>query len=62
MSFSPTLVLSRTVTHIDIHDRAVRAAWAERYGVTDAQLRKAVRMVGSRITTLSNHLRMASTS
>lgn len=62
MTFSPTPVQSRTVTHIDITDRAVRSAWAERYGVTDAQLRKAVRMVGSRITTLSNHLRMASAS
>jgi hypothetical protein len=62
MIFSPTPVQSRTVTHIDINDRAVRIVWAERYGVTDAQLRKAVRMVGSRITTLSNHLRMASAS
>ncbi|MCJ2051015.1 DUF3606 domain-containing protein [Methylobacterium sp. J-070] len=42
---------------MDSSDRSVRAAWAERYGLTDEQVRKAVRMVGSRITTLTSHLR-----
>lgn len=56
MPFSSTADQSRAAIHIDIHDHVVRAAWSERFGVTDAQLRKAVRMVGSRITTLSSHL------
>ena len=62
MSFTPSPFVSRTTTHMDIHDRAVRSAWIQRYGITEAQLRKAVRMVGSRIGTLSNHLRMGSAS
>lgn len=62
MSSSPSPFVSRTTTHIDIYDGAVRSAWTQRYGVTDAQLRKAVRMVGSRISTLSNHLRKVSAS
>ncbi|WP_342166493.1 DUF3606 domain-containing protein [Methylobacterium sp. SD21] len=47
---------------MDIHDRAVRSAWIQRYGITEAQLRKAVWMVGSRISTLSSHLRTGSPS
>jgi hypothetical protein len=57
MPFSPREFQSRAVTHMDISDRSVRATWSERYGLTDGQLRKAVRMVGSRITTLTSHLR-----
>ncbi|MHB2206576.1 DUF3606 domain-containing protein [Methylobacterium sp. CM6257] len=62
MTFGSTAVQIRAATHIDIYDHVVRAAWSERFGVTDAQLRKAVRMVGSRITTLSSHLRRPSGS
>jgi hypothetical protein len=62
MSFTPSPFVSRTTTHMDIHDRAVRSAWIQRYGITEAQLRKAVWMVGSRISTLSSHLRTGSPS
>ena len=42
-------------THIDMYDRVVRARWAQHFGVTDERLRKAVRMVGSRIATVTDH-------
>lgn len=42
-------------THIDMYDRVVRERWAQHFGVTDERLRKAVRMVGSRIATVSDH-------
>ena len=44
-------------THIDIHDRPSREAYALMFGVTEDQLRKAVRLVGTRIATLRGHLR-----
>jgi len=47
---------SRGKTHIDIFDRAIREAWAQRFGVTEARLRKAVTMVGSRITSVAAYL------
>ncbi|UIY43525.1 DUF3606 domain-containing protein [Methylobacterium radiotolerans] len=43
-------------THIDIFDRDARQAWALRFGVTEERLRKAVRMVGSRITSVAAYL------
>jgi hypothetical protein len=46
---------SPTKTHIDMYDRDVRARWTRHFGVTDERLRKAVRMVGSRITTITDH-------
>ncbi|MBE7245016.1 MAG: DUF3606 domain-containing protein [Actinomycetospora chiangmaiensis] len=46
----------RDKTHIDIFDRATREAWAQRFGVTEARLRKAVTMVGSRITSVAAYL------
>ena len=48
-----------TQTHIDIYDRAERERWAHRFGVTEDRLRKAVSMVGSRITTVSDYLGQA---
>jgi len=42
--------------HLDIHDRAERDAYARRFGVTEERLRKAVRIVGSRISTLRGYL------
>ena len=43
-------------THIDIYDRAMREAWAQRFGVSEEQLRKAVTMVGGRITSVAAYL------
>lgn len=43
-------------THIDIFDRATREAWALRLEVTEDRLRKAVSMVGSRVTTVADYL------
>ena len=47
---------ARDKTHIDICDRAMREAWAQRFGVSEARLRKAVTMVGSRITSVAAYL------
>lgn len=43
--------------HLDIHDRSSREAYARQFGVTEEQLRKAVRLVGSRISTLRSQLK-----
>jgi hypothetical protein len=43
-------------SHIDIHDRAAREHWAHRFGVTEDRLRKAVTMVGSRLSTVADYL------
>jgi hypothetical protein len=42
--------------HIDVFDRAAREHWALRFGVTEERLRKAVRMVGSRVTSVAAYL------
>ncbi|GJE53596.1 MULTISPECIES: DUF3606 domain-containing protein [Methylobacterium] len=42
--------------HIDIYDHASRARWAELLGVTDERLRKAVRIVGTRVSSVSAYL------
>ena len=42
--------------HIDVFDRAAREHWALRFGVTEERLRKAVRMVGSRTTSVAAYL------
>ncbi|MCJ2051812.1 DUF3606 domain-containing protein [Methylobacterium sp. J-070] len=46
----------RASTHIDISDRGARDLWMKRFGVTEERLPKAVRMVGSRITTVTDYL------
>lgn len=43
-------------THIDIHDTHTRAHWAGRLGVTDERLRKAVRLVGTRLSSVTAYL------
>ncbi|GJE38528.1 DUF3606 domain-containing protein [Methylobacterium persicinum] len=40
-------------SHIDIHDRRTREAWSRHFDVTDERLRKAVRIVGSRVATVA---------
>ncbi|WP_336492403.1 DUF3606 domain-containing protein [Methylobacterium nigriterrae] len=60
MSSATASVARRSEIHIDIYDAKVRSAWAARLGVSDAQLRKAVWLVGSRITTVAGHLGVAS--
>lgn len=47
---------SRGKTHIDIYDRAMREAWAQRFGVSEERLRKAITMVGGRITSVAAYL------
>ncbi|SEH25626.1 Protein of unknown function [Methylobacterium sp. 275MFSha3.1] len=47
---------SRGKTHIDIYDRATREEWAQRFGVSEERLRKAVTMVGRRITSVAAYL------
>ena len=51
MPFSPT-----SASHIVINDRAMREAWMARFGVTEERLRKAVRMVSSRATSVADYL------
>nr|WP_267427379.1 DUF3606 domain-containing protein [Methylobacterium sp. GC_Met_2] len=48
---------SSVPTHIDINDRTARAALAARLGVTEEQLRKTVRLVGTRVRTIEAHHR-----
>ena len=45
-------------THLDIADREQCTEFATRMGVSDEKLRKAVRMVGSRLTTLTSYLKV----
>lgn len=45
-----------TAKHIDISDRIAREAWMAHFGVTEERLRKAVRMVSSRATTVAAYL------
>jgi hypothetical protein len=48
----------REPTHLNIWDQTEREGFAARMGVSEERLRKAVRMVGSRITTLSSYLKV----
>jgi hypothetical protein len=43
-------------SHIDIYDRASRQAWAQHFGISEDRLRKAVTMVGTRITSITAYL------
>ena len=47
---------ARTKTHIDIYDRSIREEWAQRFGVSQERLRKAVTLVGNRITSVAAYL------
>ena len=44
-------------THLHLWDRAGCEEFAARLGVSEDKLRKAIRMVGSRVTTLTSHLK-----
>jgi hypothetical protein len=44
--------------HLDVWDRSARAQFAARMGVSEEKLRSAIRMVGSRISTLSSYLKV----
>jgi hypothetical protein len=46
----------RSKTHVDIYDRTARQHWAHYFGVTEERLRKAVTMVGSRLSTVADYL------
>lgn len=56
MSVTETTSTSRPQTHINIHDASVRQLWAERFGITDQQLRKAVKLAGTRISMVAGYL------
>lgn len=42
-------------THLDIYDTQARISMATRFGVSEDRLRKAVHIVGSRISTLASY-------
>ncbi len=46
----------RDQSHLNIYDAAARQHWALRFGVTEERLRKAVTMVGSRLSTVADYL------
>ncbi|CAO4164897.1 DUF3606 domain-containing protein [Methylorubrum extorquens] len=48
----------REPTHLNVWDQTERAGFAARMGVSEGRLRKAVRLVGSRISTLSSYLKV----
>lgn len=56
MSLAPEIFGYREPTHVEMYDRVARTAFIERLGITDEQLRKAVAMVGTRMTTIANYL------
>ena len=43
-------------THIDIYDSQQRSQMASRFGVSEDRLKRAVRLVGTRISTLKSYL------
>ncbi|MBL7309371.1 DUF3606 domain-containing protein [Escherichia coli] len=45
-----------SVTHFSIYDAKARRYWAERFRVSEERLRKAVKMVGNRISTVADYL------
>lgn len=45
-------------THLRLWDREAFGEFAERMGVSEERLRKAIRMVGSRVTTLTSYLKV----
>ncbi|WP_244471755.1 DUF3606 domain-containing protein [Methylobacterium sp. ARG-1] len=45
-------------SHLDVWDRSAREQFAARLGISDEKLRQAIRMVGSRIATLSSYLKV----
>jgi hypothetical protein len=45
-------------THLHLWDREACEEFAARMGVSEEKLRKAIRMVGSRVTTLTSYLKV----
>ena len=43
-------------THLDIYDSQERTSMASRLGVSEDRLKRAVRLVGTRISTLKSYL------
>jgi hypothetical protein len=39
-----------------MYDKGARQAWAERFNITEQQLRKTVQLAGSRISMVAGHL------
>ncbi|UHC14130.1 DUF3606 domain-containing protein [Methylobacterium currus] len=56
MSASQDALKPRFAQHIDIHCPDDRAYWAGQFGVSGEELRDAVKMVGSRVSTVAAHL------
>lgn len=56
MLTNSTLSKSSGKTYLDINDIEQRTLVASRLGVSEDRLRRAVRLVGSRITTLASYL------
>ncbi len=56
MSASQDVLKPRFAQHIDIHCPDDRAYWAGQFGVSGEELRDAVKMVGSRVSTVAAHL------
>ncbi|WP_449410036.1 DUF3606 domain-containing protein [Methylobacterium komagatae] len=54
---SETQITSSEPTHLHLWDRKACEEFAARMGVSEEKLRKAIRMVGSRVTTLTSHLK-----
>ncbi|TGD99266.1 DUF3606 domain-containing protein [Methylobacterium nonmethylotrophicum] len=56
MSETQDILKPRFAQHIDIHCPDDRAYWAGQFGVTGEELRDAVKIVGSRVSTVAAHL------
>lgn len=53
MSSTPAPSVSKA--HLDIHDQFTRQALAQSLGVTEENIKRAVRMVGTRISTIRGY-------
>ncbi|KMO31092.1 hypothetical protein VQ02_26995 [Methylobacterium variabile] len=56
MSQAQDVLKPRFAQHIDIHCPDDRAYWAGQFGISGEELREAVKMVGSRVSTVAAHL------
>ncbi|HUE70797.1 MAG TPA: DUF3606 domain-containing protein [Pirellulaceae bacterium] len=52
----------RKASGVNVNDRRELAFWSRRFGVTDAQLRRAVRQVGTEVAALAKYLGKAGAS
>ncbi|MCJ2054222.1 DUF3606 domain-containing protein [Methylobacterium sp. J-070] len=53
---APSATTNNERTHLDIHDRTDRQNVAQRLGISEEKLKKAVSMVGTRISTIRGHI------